>query len=111
VRGQLAGKRAFITGGGGGIGRASGLAFAREGAAVAVADVVADAADETVRQVIAHGGTAVSIVADVSDEEQVQRAVAARSSCPPADGEPSGPRSRTARSSLFSVTLSTCQYA
>jgi NAD(P)-dependent dehydrogenase (short-subunit alcohol dehydrogenase family) len=76
VTGQLAGKRAFITGGGGALGRASALAFAREGASVAVVDVVADTADETAAQVTAQGGKAVSIVADVSDEEQVQRAVA-----------------------------------
>ena len=73
---QLAGKRAFVTGGGGALGRASALAFAREGASVAVVDVVADAADETVRQVTSQGGKAVSIVADVSDEQQVERAVA-----------------------------------
>jgi NAD(P)-dependent dehydrogenase (short-subunit alcohol dehydrogenase family) len=73
---RLAGKRAFITGGGGALGRASALAFAREGASVAVVDVVADAAAETVRQVVEQGGKAVSIVADVSDEEQVERAVA-----------------------------------
>jgi NAD(P)-dependent dehydrogenase (short-subunit alcohol dehydrogenase family) len=73
---QLAGKRAFITGGGGALGRASALTFAREGSSVAVVDIVADAAHETVRQVIAHGGKAVPIVADVSDEEQVKRAVA-----------------------------------
>jgi NAD(P)-dependent dehydrogenase (short-subunit alcohol dehydrogenase family) len=73
---RLAGKRAFVTGGGGALGRASALVFAREGASVAVVDVVADAADETVRQVVEQGGEAVSIVADVSDEEQVKRAVA-----------------------------------
>lgn len=72
---QLAGKRAFITGGAGALGRASALAFAREGASVAVVDVVADAADETVRQVVAGGGQAVAIIADVRDEEQVRRAV------------------------------------
>jgi NAD(P)-dependent dehydrogenase (short-subunit alcohol dehydrogenase family) len=76
VTGQLAGKRAFITGGGGALGRASGLAFAGAGASVAVVDIVADAADETVRQIVAQGGEAVSIVADVRDEEQVRRAVA-----------------------------------
>jgi NAD(P)-dependent dehydrogenase (short-subunit alcohol dehydrogenase family) len=73
---RLAGKRAFVTGGGGALGRASALVFAREGASVAVVDVVADAADETVRQVVEQGGEAVSIVADVSDEDQVKRAVA-----------------------------------
>ena len=45
--GMLAGKSALITGGGGGIGRAAALAFAREGARVAVADLLADAAQET----------------------------------------------------------------
>jgi NAD(P)-dependent dehydrogenase (short-subunit alcohol dehydrogenase family) len=73
---QLPGKRAVITGGGGALGRASALAFAREGASVAVVDIVAEAAQETVRQVTEQGGTAVAIVADVSDEAQVERAVA-----------------------------------
>ena len=76
MTGQLAGKRAFITGAGGALGRASALAFARAGASVAVVDIVAGAADETVRQVVAEGGEAVSIVADVRDEGQVRRAVA-----------------------------------
>ncbi|MDT4922456.1 MAG: hypothetical protein QOG01_169 [Pseudonocardiales bacterium] len=72
---HLDGKRAFLTGGGGAIGRASALAFAREGASIAVVDVVPDAAQETVRQVVEQGGHAVSIVADVSDQAQVARAV------------------------------------
>lgn len=76
MTGRLAGKRAFITGGGGALGRASALVFAREGASVAVVDIVADAAEETARQVAEQGGTALPIVADVSDEEQVERAVA-----------------------------------
>ena len=46
--GMLDGKSALITGGGGGIGRAAALAFAREGARVAVADLMAEAARETV---------------------------------------------------------------
>ena len=73
---RLAGKRAFVTGGGGALGRASALAFAREGAAVAVVDLVAEAAQETVRLVTEAGGTAVAVVADVADEEQVRGAVA-----------------------------------
>jgi len=58
--GLLEGKSALITGAGGGIGRATALAFAREGARVAVADVAVEAARETVAQVNALGGQAIS---------------------------------------------------
>jgi len=60
MAGLLDGKSALITGGGGGIGRATALAFAREGARVAVADLSAEAARETVAQVNAAGGQAIS---------------------------------------------------
>lgn len=73
--GRLVGRRALITGAGGAIGRASALAFAREGAAVAVLDVAAAAAEETVQLVQKQGGTAVAVTADVADEEQVAAAV------------------------------------
>lgn len=72
---QLEGKRVFITGGGGALGRASSLLFSREGALVSVVDINAEAADETVRMITELGGKAVSIIADVSDEVQVRRAV------------------------------------
>jgi NAD(P)-dependent dehydrogenase (short-subunit alcohol dehydrogenase family) len=75
VRG-LAGRRVLITGGGGAIGRASSLRFAAEGARVAVADVSAAAADETVRLVRERGGEAIAVVADVREEDAVQGAVA-----------------------------------
>ena len=62
MAGLLDGKSALVTGGGGGIGRATALAFAREGARVAVADIAADAARETVALVNAAGGQAISLV-------------------------------------------------
>ena len=74
---RLAGRRALITGAGGALGRASSLVFAREGARVAVVDVVGEAVEETARLVRKEGGTATALVADVGDEEQVARAVAA----------------------------------
>src|SRR6516164_10102056 len=66
MAGMLDGKSALITGGGGGIGRATALAFAREGARVAVADVMEEAARETVALVNAAGGQAISLSGDVS---------------------------------------------
>src|SRR5947209_6523655 len=56
--GLLDGKTALVTGGGGGIGRATALAFAREGARLAVADYAAENAAETVARINAGGGQA-----------------------------------------------------
>ena len=72
MAGMLDGKSALITGGGGGIGRATALAFAREGARVAVADLMAEAARETVAQVNAAGGQAISLSGDVSRDADVR---------------------------------------
>ena len=72
MAGLLDGKSALITGGGGGIGRAAALAFAREGARVAVADVAADAAGETVARVNAGGGQAISLVGEVTRDADVR---------------------------------------
>ena len=71
----LPNKRALISGGGSGIGRATAEVFAREGARVAVLDVNADAASETVERVRVGAGEAVVAICDVSDEAQVQAAV------------------------------------
>jgi NAD(P)-dependent dehydrogenase (short-subunit alcohol dehydrogenase family) len=72
MAGMLDGKSALITGGGGGIGRATALTFAREGARVAVSDFAAETAAETVALINAAGGQAMSVNADVSDAAQVE---------------------------------------
>jgi NAD(P)-dependent dehydrogenase (short-subunit alcohol dehydrogenase family) len=76
MAGLLDGKSALITGGGGGIGRAAALAFAREGARLAVADVVAQAAQETVALVNAGGGQAISLSGEVASDAAVAAMVA-----------------------------------
>jgi NAD(P)-dependent dehydrogenase (short-subunit alcohol dehydrogenase family) len=67
MAGMLEGKSALITGGGGGIGRAAALAFAHEGANVAVADLMAEAAQETVGMVNRAGGQAMSLTGDITN--------------------------------------------
>jgi hypothetical protein len=80
--GRLQGRRALITGGDSGIGRAVALAFAREGADVAISHLPEEQqdADETVQLVQNAGRKSVSLPGDVSDEaycrEIVERTVA-----------------------------------
>ena len=73
MSGRLEGKVCVITGAGSGIGRATALLFAREGACVVVADVDRAGADETVKQIRADGGTANAVIADVTDPAAAQR--------------------------------------
>jgi len=73
---RFAGRVALVTGGGGGMGRATSLAFAREGAQVVVADFNEQTAQETVKQVRAGGGIAEAVVVDVSSEASVKSMVA-----------------------------------
>lgn len=77
MSGLLEGKSALVTGGGSGIGRATALAFAREGAWVAVADQTMEAAQRTVAAIEAKDGKAVAIACDVTDDDAVQAMVAA----------------------------------
>jgi NAD(P)-dependent dehydrogenase (short-subunit alcohol dehydrogenase family) len=77
MAGLLEGKSALITGGGGGIGRATSLIFAREGARLAVADAVSEAAEETVALVNKAGGQAIALSGDVTDAQAVKAMVAA----------------------------------
>jgi NAD(P)-dependent dehydrogenase (short-subunit alcohol dehydrogenase family) len=72
MTGMLGGKVALVTGGGNGIGREAALAFAREGAHVAVADYEADSASETVALINGAGGQAISLSGDVTVAARVQ---------------------------------------
>lgn len=69
--GLLDGRRAVVTGGGGGIGRAITERFAAEGATVVVAEVDPARATETVDAIVAAGGQASAVVGDVTDADVV----------------------------------------
>ena len=65
----------MVTGGGSGIGRATCLGFAAEGAAVGVVDIDVDLAERTAADIQDRGGRALALTADVGDEPAVARAV------------------------------------
>jgi NAD(P)-dependent dehydrogenase (short-subunit alcohol dehydrogenase family) len=71
MAGQLEGKVSLITGGGSGIGKASALAFAREGSKVVVADVNVEGGEQTVRLIQDTGGEATFVRADVANSSDV----------------------------------------
>jgi NAD(P)-dependent dehydrogenase (short-subunit alcohol dehydrogenase family) len=72
----LDGKSAVVTGAGSGVGLASALRFAEEGARVVCADIKADSAKEAVRRIEDAGGTAVAEECDVSVESDVSALIA-----------------------------------
>lgn len=75
MAGRLDGKVALVTGGGSGIGQATALIFAREGAKVVVADITVEGGEETVRQIQAAGGDATFVKTDVSKAAEVEALV------------------------------------
>lgn len=72
---RLRGKVAIVTGAGSGIGRATALRFAAEGAKLVVNDLDADAAGRVAKEIEAAGGIARAFPADVADPRQVEALV------------------------------------
>ena len=72
---KLQGMTAIVAGGGRGIGRALVLALAREGAQVAVADILGENAETVKREVEAGGGKALALQVDLTNRAEVNRMV------------------------------------
>lgn len=68
---EIIGKVAVVTGGASGIGRATAVALAAEGASVVVADIEQPPLDDAVAEIAAAGGTAIGVSCDVSSWESV----------------------------------------
>jgi NAD(P)-dependent dehydrogenase (short-subunit alcohol dehydrogenase family) len=72
---RLSDRVALITGGASGIGRATALCFAREGAAIAVVDLDEVGGEAAVREIVDEGGRAIFVRCDVSGAAECRRAV------------------------------------
>ena len=72
---RLEGKVAVITGAGTGIGRATAKLFAHEGARVVVAEVNAEAGEQTAQLIVQAGGEAIAVTTDVTEPESIQATI------------------------------------
>jgi 3-oxoacyl-[acyl-carrier protein] reductase len=72
---RLTGKKALVTGAARGIGHAIAVAFASEGADIAILDLKKESADRTADEVRRLGVNGIAVAADVSNENQVKRAI------------------------------------
>ena len=72
---NFAGKVAFVTGAGNGIGRATAIAFAREGAAVAAVDLTIGHSLDTVASIVRLGGRAIGVACDVTRNDDIVAAL------------------------------------
>lgn len=72
---RFTGKVVFITGAGGGLGRGTAIAFAREGANVVVTDLSEKANLETARQIEEIGGNVLAVTVDVTNSESIKNAL------------------------------------
>lgn len=68
---RLEGKHAVVTGAASGVGRATSLLFAREGAAVACVDIDAEMGEETAAMIRAEGGEALFVETDLTDPASI----------------------------------------
>ena len=75
MAGRLENNVALVTGGGSGIGRASALAFAREGAKVAIVDVAVAGGKETLKMIKEVGGEAIFVKTDVTNAAEVEGSI------------------------------------
>lgn len=74
---DLSGKKAYVTGGAKGIGKAAALAFAEAGADVAIVDTDTASAEETVAEIAALGVRSLAVKTNVTDPDDVDRMIAA----------------------------------
>jgi NAD(P)-dependent dehydrogenase (short-subunit alcohol dehydrogenase family) len=72
---RLAGRRAVVTGGGSGVGRAVALQLIHEGASVTVLDIRSEAAELVAAEISTQGGVATAVQADVGDEASISAAI------------------------------------